>query len=59
MFNFSVNHLSLLSRTECRKWSLAGRMPNTELFFSLAGARQKLERWQQDYNQSRPYSALD
>lgn len=31
---------------------------NTELFFSLADARQKLERWRQDYNQSRPHSAL-
>jgi putative transposase len=31
---------------------------NTELFFSLADARQKLGRWRQDYNQSRPHSAL-
>jgi putative transposase len=31
---------------------------NTELFFSLADAKQKLERWRQDYNQSRPHSAL-
>ena len=31
---------------------------NTELFFSLADARQKLKRWRQDYNQSRPHSAL-
>jgi putative transposase len=31
---------------------------NTELFFSLADAREKLERWRQDYNQSRPHSAL-
>jgi putative transposase len=31
---------------------------NTELFFSLTDARQKLERWRQDYNQSRPHSAL-
>jgi putative transposase len=31
---------------------------NTELFFSLADAKQKLEQWRQDYNQSRPHSAL-
>jgi putative transposase len=31
---------------------------NTELFFSLTDARQKLDRWRQDYNQSRPHSAL-
>jgi putative transposase len=31
---------------------------NTELFFSLADAQQKLQRWRQDYNQSRPHSAL-
>ena len=31
---------------------------NTELFFSLVDAREKLERWRQDYNQSRPHSAL-
>jgi putative transposase len=31
---------------------------NTELFFSLADAKQKLEEWRQDYNQSRPHSAL-
>jgi putative transposase len=31
---------------------------NTELFFSLADAREKLEKWRWDYNQSRPPSAL-
>jgi len=31
---------------------------NTELFFSLADAREKLEKWRQDYNESRPHSAL-
>ena len=31
---------------------------NTELFFSLADAREKLEKWLWDYNQSRPHSAL-
>jgi len=31
---------------------------NTELFFSLADAREKLEKWRRDYNQSRPHSAL-
>ena len=30
---------------------------NTELFFSLADAREKLERWRWDYNQKRPHSA--
>ena len=29
-----------------------------ELFFSLQDAREKLEAWRQDYNQYRPYSAL-
>lgn len=36
-------------RDECLK---------TELFFSLADAKEKLEKWRQDYNQSRPHSAL-
>jgi len=31
---------------------------NTELFFSLADAREKLEKWRWDYNQKRPHSAL-
>ena len=31
---------------------------NTELFFSLADAREKLERWRRDYNECRPHSAL-
>lgn len=31
---------------------------NTELFFSVADARQKLERWRRDYNEQRPHSAL-
>ena len=31
---------------------------NGEVFFSLLDARQKLERWQHDYNEKRPHSAL-
>ena len=31
---------------------------NTELFFSLEDARQKLEHWRKDYNEQRPHSAL-
>lgn len=31
---------------------------NTELFFTLEDARQKLERWRRDYNEQRPHSAL-
>jgi putative transposase len=31
---------------------------NTEMFSSLADAREKLQRWQRDYNQTRPHSAL-
>ena len=31
---------------------------NTEIFFSLEDARQKLEAWRRDYNQVRPHSAL-
>jgi putative transposase len=31
---------------------------NTELFSSLADAREKLQRWQRDYNQTRPHSGL-
>jgi len=31
---------------------------NGEVFFDLADARQKIERWRQDYNQQRPHSAL-
>ena len=31
---------------------------NTELFFSLADAREKLERWRRDYNECRPHSSL-
>ncbi len=31
---------------------------NGEVFFSLADAREKLERWRQDYNRERPHSAL-
>lgn len=31
---------------------------NVNLFFSLDDAREKLERWRQDYNQCRPHSAL-
>jgi len=31
---------------------------NVELFYSVADARQKLERWRRDYNEQRPHSAL-
>ena len=31
---------------------------NTEVFSSLADAREKLQRWQREYNQTRPHSAL-
>jgi putative transposase len=31
---------------------------NTELFFSLADAREKMEKWRWDYDQKRPHSAL-
>jgi putative transposase len=31
---------------------------NTEVFFTLSDAREKLESWRQDYNQVRPHSAL-
>jgi putative transposase len=31
---------------------------NVEVFFALADVRDKLERWRQDYNQVRLYSAL-
>jgi putative transposase len=31
---------------------------NVSLFFSLEDARQKLEQWRQDYNRTRPHSAL-
>ena len=31
---------------------------NVNVFFSLADAREKLERWRQDYNTCRPHSAL-
>jgi len=31
---------------------------NTEIFFTLEDARQKLERWRKDYNEQRPHSAL-
>jgi putative transposase len=31
---------------------------NVEVFFSLADARRKLERWHHDYNHCRPHSAL-
>ena len=31
---------------------------NLEVFFTLAGVRDKLELWRQDYNQVRPHSAL-
>jgi len=31
---------------------------NLEVFFDLADARQKIERWRQDYNTNRPHSSL-
>ena len=31
---------------------------NGEIFFSLADAREKLERWRRDYNEKRPHTAL-
>ncbi len=31
---------------------------NGEIFFSLADAREKLERWRNDYNERRPHSSL-
>ena len=31
---------------------------NVDTFFDLSGARERLERWRQDYNQLRPHSAL-
>ncbi len=31
---------------------------NVELFFSVQAAREKLERWRDDYNHHRPHSAL-
>jgi putative transposase len=31
---------------------------NDEIFFNLADAREKLERWRRDYNQKRPHTAL-
>ena len=31
---------------------------NVELFYSMAAARQKLERWRRDYNEIRPHSSL-
>ena len=32
---------------------------NGEIFFDLADAREKLERWRRDYNDHRPHSSLD
>ena len=32
---------------------------NGEIFFSLADAREKLDRWRRDYNEHRPHSSLD
>jgi putative transposase len=32
---------------------------NGEIFFSLADVREKLERWRQDYNETRPHSSLN
>jgi putative transposase len=32
---------------------------NGEIFFNLADAREKLDRWRRDYNEQRPHSSLD
>lgn len=32
---------------------------NLEVFFDLADAREKIERWRHDYNHNRPHSSLD
>jgi putative transposase len=32
---------------------------NLEVFFDLEDAREKIERWRQDYNTNRPHSSLD
>ena len=32
---------------------------NTEVFFDIADAQRKLERWRTDFNRTRPHSALD
>ena len=32
---------------------------NTEVLFNIADARKKLEEWKNDYNYSRPHSALE
>jgi hypothetical protein len=32
---------------------------NGEIFFSLADVREKLKRWRQDYNETRPHSSLN
>jgi putative transposase len=32
---------------------------NLEVFFNLEDAREKIERWRQDYNTNRPHSSLD
>jgi putative transposase len=32
---------------------------NSEIFFDLVDAREKLERWRRDYNEHRPHSSLD
>ena len=32
---------------------------NVEVFFDLEDAREKIERWRQDYNTNRPHSSLD
>ena len=31
---------------------------NSEVFFNIADAREKLERWRHDYNHLRPHSSL-
>ena len=37
---------------------LRDECPNGEIFFDLADARDKLERWRHDYNERRPHSSL-
>jgi len=52
-----------LIRPSKRVESLNGRLRdeflNGEIFFGLADARDKLERWRWDYNEQRPRSSLD
>ena len=42
-----------------RNGRLRDELLNCELFLSLEEARWVIDQWQQDYNDSRPHSALD